>query len=349
MHNNVSYSGMSTKIKALKGNLISPEMYEEISALSSVSEFVSYLKERTTYRTEFDHSDAGVLHRGEVERLLATGVYDDFKKIYRFAGQSQRRYLNLYFKNFEIDILKKCLRNVLIPDNDGIFLPVADDFFATHSKLDVKRLITASSINELVELTKGTEYYAVLNTNKEYHVNELFDYELSLALYYYRFIWKSLTKKSSGLDAEILTQNYGIRMDLLNLSWIHRGKFYFNLNKAQLLSIVIPCNYRLKSDEITNLLNASSPDEFNQLLRNTYYGRRYGIADAQSLNDAYNFLTEEISKKSSRNFPYSIAAAYSYLIQKEYECDRLTRALECIRYGLGQKKILEYINGGSFQ
>lgn len=349
MHNNVSYSGLATKIKALQGRLISPGMYEEISSLSSVSEFVAYLKEKTPYRTELNHTDTGMLHRGEVERLLATGVYDDFKKIYRFANKEQRQYLNLYFKNFEIDILKKCLRNVLVPDNDGVFIPMADDFFLSHSKLDVNRLVHASSISELVELTKGTEYYKVLNTNREYHINELFDYELSLALYYYRTVWRTLTKKSSGLDATILIQNYGIRMDLLNLSWIHRGKFYFRLNNAQLLAILIPCNYKLKKEDIREFLNAGTVDEFNQLLTDTYYGRHYGIHDAGSLNDAYNFLTESASIKSSKAFPYSIACAYSYLIQKECERDRLTRALECIRYGLSQKKILEYINGGSFR
>ena len=349
MHNNVSYSGITTKIRALEGNLISLKMYEEIACLTSVSEFVTYLKEHTSYRTEFLQADTAALHRGEVERLLANGVYDDFKKIYRFADNTQRYYLNLYFKTFEIDVLKKCLRNVLAPDNDGIFSPSVDDFFYTHSKLDVPRLSSSSSISELVEITKGSEYYEILNQTLKRPNSKLFDYELSLGLYYYKLSWRILTRKSHGPDARILTENYGMRIDLLNLSWLYRGKFYFNMSPAQVLTILIPCNFKLKSAELTRLIHASDADEFNRLLSDTFYGRRYKIENADDLNNALYSLIETYSRKSSRNYPYSIATIYSYLIQKESERDRLTRALECIRYGLGQRKILEYIKGGILQ
>lgn len=38
------YSGLSTKVKAMKGRLLSPEQFREMSDLHSVPEVLSYLK-----------------------------------------------------------------------------------------------------------------------------------------------------------------------------------------------------------------------------------------------------------------------------------------------------------------
>lgn len=343
---NSSYSGITTKIKALNGKLISSQAYKDIAAISSVPEFVNYVRENTSYGQAFSHSDNSI-HRDEIEKILASGVYEDFKKIYRFASKDQRHFLNLYFKSFEIDVLKKCLRRVFDYEKNPLFLPTVDDFFKSHSKLDVSRLSTASTLSEFVEITKGTEYYRLLNVDIECNISELFDYDIALDLYYYRNIWKTLTKKSSGLDAQILKNNYGMRIDFLNLSWIYRGKFYYKLNNTELLSVVIPCNYKLKNKEISDLLSAESTDEFDVILSETYYGHHFGITQCDKLNSTYSYLLESISHQTAKKNPYTMATVHAYLINKEMERDRLTRALECIRYGLGQEQILEYINGGS--
>ena len=112
MQTNATYSGISAKIRAMSANLISSHMYEEITTLSSVPEFTAYLCEKTTYGSYLKKADARLLHRGEIETFLSRGVYEDFKKLYRFADNNQRKYLDLYFKSFEIEMLKKCIRHI---------------------------------------------------------------------------------------------------------------------------------------------------------------------------------------------------------------------------------------------
>ena len=43
--------------------------------------------------------------------------------------------------------------------------------------------------------------------------------------------------------------------------------------------------------------------------------------------------------------PYSVASIYTYLYLKEEEIDKLTTALECIRYGLPRSETLAYMGG----
>ena len=45
----------------------------------------------------------------------------------------------------------------------------------------------------------------------------------------------------------------------------------------------------------------------------------------------------------SRKDPYSVAVIYSYLYHKEHEVNRLTIALECVRYKVGQEEAMRYI------
>ena len=41
--NLVAYSGMTTKIRAMKNKLLSPEQYEEITHFTTVAELISFL------------------------------------------------------------------------------------------------------------------------------------------------------------------------------------------------------------------------------------------------------------------------------------------------------------------
>lgn len=347
MQNNVSYSGISSKIKAMSAGLVSPSMFEEISALSSVPEFTAFLFERTPYREDFGQTDTRLLHRSEIESFLSLGLYEDFKKLYRFADKNQRCYLKLYFKTFEIALLKQCIRRVLNESNSVTGIFQLDDFFKSHTHIDTYALLSASNIQELSESLKGTGYFDIISATAAYSGSNAFDYELSLNLHYYKTIWHTLTRKCSGEDAAILKKSYGIRIDLLNLSSIYRGKFHFQLDSTKTLGLTIPCNYKLKDVEISRLIHCSSTEEFNRILAATYYGRHFALNNADILIKNYETIPYNIDIRTTKTYPYSIAAVFSYLARKEQEQKRLTRALEAIRYGLNQRQILEYINGGS--
>lgn len=349
MQNQVSYSGISSKVKAMSAELISPSMYREISAMSSVPEFTAYLCEHTSYKKYLSQTDIRLLHRIEIETFLFNGVYEDFKKLYRFADQNQRFYLRLYFKTFEIEFLKRCIRRILSNDGSPINIPSPDVFFMEHTHLNTDVLLSVYSIQELTEHLKGTEYYDVIHVVSAYSASNSFDYELALNLYYYQTIWKTLSKKCSGLDADILMHSYGIRIDLLNLTSIYRGKFHFRLDTVKVLGLTIPCNYKLKKTELSKLIQCSSVAEFNEILTGTYYGKHFSIDDADTLIQRYQTITWNVNKKATKTYPYTIAAVFAYLADKEEERKRLIRALEAIRYGLNQRQILEYINGGSLK
>ena len=98
--NLVAYSGMTTKIRAMKNKLLSPEQYEEITHFTTVAELISFLQTTPAYGEVLASMDPALAHRGEVESRMTFSTYSDFSKIYHFAGNSQKKYLEYYFMKY---------------------------------------------------------------------------------------------------------------------------------------------------------------------------------------------------------------------------------------------------------
>ena len=155
----LSYSGISTKIRAMQSKLITEEQLQEIVQLSSVPQVAAYLKRTPEYSTAWSSLDENTLHRGQIEKLLKASIFYDFSRIYQFANAEQRRFLDLYSKRYEIRVLKEIMTNLFDHRNtDPVDVSPYRDFFRKHSKLDVDRLIACTTMEELIGALKGHEF-----------------------------------------------------------------------------------------------------------------------------------------------------------------------------------------------
>ena len=115
----LSYSGLSTKIRAMQSKLMTEKQYQEISQLESVPQVVAYLKKQPGFKELWTDLDENSLHRGDIEKLLTHTIHQNFAKIYKFANPSQRTFMALYFKRYEIAVMKECLRRVFDKTREG--------------------------------------------------------------------------------------------------------------------------------------------------------------------------------------------------------------------------------------
>ena len=142
------YSGLSTKVKAMKGRLLSPEQFREMSDLHSVPEVLSYLKKMPSYEKVLADKDEAHLHRGAAEALVKQSLYYDFGKLYRFADLEQRVFLEDYFMRYEVIFLKNVLRYLFDSNEDraDIDLSAYQAVFERHSEMDPNVLMQAESV-----------------------------------------------------------------------------------------------------------------------------------------------------------------------------------------------------------
>ena len=100
------YSGLTTKVRAMSGALLSKEDFDQISTLGNVPEVVAWLKKKPSYGKVLGNENENTMHRGQAEGRIKRSFYADFSKLYRFSNMEQRNFLDTYFRRYEITCLK---------------------------------------------------------------------------------------------------------------------------------------------------------------------------------------------------------------------------------------------------
>ena len=338
-----AYSGMTTKIRAMKKRLLSPAQYEEITHFSTVSELIGFLQTIPSYAGVLASIDPSLAHRGEVESRMTFSTYSDFSKIYHFAGNSQKRYLEFYFMKYEIAILKACMRNIM--DSRTEVDPVlTDQHFKRHTKINVDKLTASVTIEEFIENLAGTIYEKALKNIQQLENPILFDYEMSLDLFFFSYIWNHQDIFVPKGEKKYFRDNFGSQMDLLNILWIYRCKNYYTLSDSQIYSILVPVYYNLDKSDIKSFVEADNNNELFELINNCYYGRIYGFDSSKSMESQFGEILNIINMKTFKDAPYSLASINAYFHLKNLEVAKVVTAMECIRYGYKPEVIAQYIN-----
>lgn len=345
MGNLLAYSGIVTKLRAMEAKLLTREQFEEIASLGSVTELVSYLNANSSYRYVLQDMDETMLHRGNIEKVLILSLYHDYTKIYRFCGPKERKFLKLYLKRYEVDLINYCLRIVINHYQEPFDLNHKKPFFDKYSQISIEKLITSRTTDQLVEALKDTEYYEPLRKLKEGPSVTLFDYDLALNLYYFTSMWRERKKFLKKKELELFTRDCGSKIDLLNIQWIYRAKKHFHLPAADIYSLLIPIHYRISLEKIKAMVEASTPEELLTILQQTSYARHYDFEQHLTTEKMYADCLSRLYTADRRQNPYSIASINMYLFLKEEELRKLTTAMECIRYGLNPGETLGYVGG----
>ena len=341
MGNLLEYSGISTKIRAMKARLLKPQQFVEIANLRSVPEIAEYLRKNTAYADALETLTEDQIHRGNIEKVLTQSLYHDYTKLYRFCGQKQRRFMKLVMKSYEVDLIDYCMTIVINRYKKPFDLNYKREFFDRYSQISIEKLITSHTTDELVENLKGTEYYAPLKKLKDSQDVTLYDYTLTLDLYLFTSTWKEQKKVLKKTDLELFMRDRGSQIDLLNLQWIYRAKKYYNMKPADIYLLLIPIHYKLSTD----LVEAPGLEEFEAAVARTIYARHYNFRQDLTIEQMYLDCLNYLYTLDHRRNPYSIAAINTYLFLKEEEIKKLTTAIECVRYSLTPGETLAYVGG----
>ena len=338
----LAYSGITTKVRAMESRLLKPEQFRELAEQEDVRSAADYLKEQPAYAEVFDGLDDTKLHRGYIEQILTQSEYRDFTRLYLFSSMKQRKFLDLYFKHYEVEVIKKLLRHMLGGREGQTDLSMFQGFFEKHSELDLETLCRAKNFSEFTEALEGTVYGKLLSQMQEKGQTGLFDCELKLDLFYFQLLWKLRNKLLSKTERKILDDCFGSRLDLLNIKWICRARSFYRLSQAEIYALLIPVHYRLRADKVKLLVEAEDDAKFFAVLRETPYGKQEELQTGQmpDIQLLSNQMLNRIYGRTGHRYPHSPAVLDSYLYRKELEMRKIVTALEGIRYGLPASEIM---------
>lgn len=115
------------------------------------------------------------------------------------------------------------------------------------------------------------------------------------------------------------------------------------MGSSDIFTYLIPVNYKLTIAQLTRLIGAMTLEEFMNLLSTTRY--KFFAANLRNgtMEQEYTRIIDKIFLYNMTRYPASMTTVNYYLFRKDNEIRRLTTAVECIRYGLDQKKKQEYL------
>ncbi len=342
MGNLLTYGGIVTKIRAMESKLLTPGDFEEIAGLHGVPAVIAWLRDNGFYPFVLDDLTDEHLPRGDIEKLLINQLYYDYMKIFRFCGLEQRKFLTLYIMRYETDLIDYCLRIVINHYQEPFDLNYKKDFFDRYSQISIEKLITSRTTDQLIENLKDTEYYKPLSALRDKAGITLFDYDLALDQYRFHKLWKNRKNILNKTEREIYTRSYGSKIDLLNLQWIYRAKKYYGMEPVDIYNMLIPVHFKISTELVKELVEAPTADDFLNAMRKVSYTKDPDFLSSLTLEQMYRKCLKQLYVADARRNPYSIASIYAYLFKKEEELERLTAAIECVRYGLPPNETLAH-------
>lgn len=348
MKNLTKYGPMLAKVSVLNRSMLTENNYEELMNKASVPEVASFLKNQTVYSVVFASANDSLMHREEVEERLNDAFAVDFEKIYNMEDAGNKKFLCYVFIRSEVEILKNILRRIENGRQDiEVHVP---DFYRRHFSIDVSKLEKSKNVREFLENLAGSRYEQQIRPHltMEEHQN-VFSVESALDMFYYTQIRKLTEGLSNKADRKVILNTVGAEIDALNLMWIYRLKKYFGSDKELIYAYLIPNKFRLKKEDIIELVQTESVSDFLSIVLKTPYKELFSTSSEDVfLEHRYKNFVYKLHKKMQRENPFTLTTEVSYLHFKEQEIKNITSIAEGIRYGLPPEKIRSYVVGIEF-
>ena len=336
------YSGSYAKICAMKSKLLTHGDYMRLADLCCVRDIALYLKETVRYKAIFENADINNMDRLSFEELICHSGDIDLISLRRFIGTEGKELLTLFVMEKEVAFLKQILRSI---ESESKYQPGFDDggILRKYFSFDVNHIAECTNIEELADILQGTKYYKQLNMfvqNPEFY--NLFNMEMALDTYYYKYAWNTAKKSLKGTEKRVFLQSYGSKIDMLNIMWILRCKKYFNIDAKTLKSLILPIHYSLRKEDVDDMIGAPDEEELYSIVQRTKYGFIFKDRE-KSFEQIWANVNMEKQAKAAKVNPFSIFTIIEYLNVKETEIKNLMKIAEAMEYNLDKSEILQYI------
>lgn len=336
----LQYSGIVTKTRAMHGRLLEHDTLYGLTEYESVNDFINFLREEGSYGSVYKKYER-IAHRAQVEEAIDESLFDDFGKLYRFANKEQRECLEIQLLRYETMILKHCLWRV----SQGIVAEhsFAGSFLKEHLPFDIADMQHATTIAEVLNVLRGTQYEGLLRRLSDTPDVTYADYAISLDVEFFKAAWKRKDKIRSKATKEIVEEIIGTEIDWQNIMWIYRQKKFFDSTDAEIYDSIIPIRYRIKKPELKSYIEAENVDIFLERLSKSVYFTEKDPLVSLDEEISYRKVMDKVYARACQRHPMSIAPVYRYLHEKENEIDVLTTIMEGVRYRIPPREIQDSI------
>jgi V/A-type H+-transporting ATPase subunit C len=281
-----------------------------------------------------------------LEQSIVRARLAEIVVLLRAAGEG-RKFLRYWTLRFELTNLKAIVRGKMAgAPLSAIRAELTDmGYLAT---LPVEELLLTEDIDELLRSLETT-YYAdlVRFARRAFEAQaRLFDLDAALDRRYYQ----GLVRQARPLEEKLgrgFRDLMGLLLDRVNLVWMLRYRFMYDLPPAQVYYLLVPASYRLSSGLLREL---SVLDRFEDVLAALPEPYRSWLRTVRTPYEVAAILEDKAAQSARailRSCAPALCRAVAYLMLRERDLRRVRAALKGRSLGLDVRTIKQALDLGN--
>lgn len=337
----LSSGALFAKVKACSTALLTDDDYMRAASCENLSDFASYLKNKTAYSEAFEGlGSANKGTRQQLEAIIKRMTLLRLEKIIRYASLSDNYISEYFMMKHEIKCIISRLRQHGEYTLDSYLLYMPDGYF-TETGFDIKALEHASSAKEICEILRKTEYYDFLAPVLEKAERGKWVPENLLYRHLYETGAKNFEKKLSGGDFADVRELLSMLSDMLTVGNIYRIKKYYPDGYDALTLNIFESNLtKFTKNQLHALKASGSIKEFTDRISETCYRGIVPLLESErsalfTKQYVYNSCRKSFARSSN---PALSALCYGRIIN--VEADNLITIAEGVSCGENPEKIM---------
>jgi V/A-type H+-transporting ATPase subunit C len=262
--------------------------------------------------TGFDNLD----NRSLEQRIIAQ-VRDDATVLIRPLCGKARDFLIYWIERFEISNVKTLLRGKMSGERPAALLSRLTPM-GSFGRLDIQELAHAEDVSELLRRLEAGHYAGIVRQARRAFEETHDPFILDAALD--RGYYEGLAHRAQPLEKVMgasLRRLVGPLIDRINLVWLLRYRFNYNLPPAQVYFLLVASHYRLPSSLLRELAALASLPAVLAALPSSL---RDQLQEADTIPCVFSAM-ERAAAESARQILHSAAPAlsraFAYLVLRE--------------------------------
>lgn len=336
----LSSNAVLTKVKAMYGRMLTTADYEQLMHRGSVPACAAYLKTQTAYAEVLRDVQETQIHRGALEGLLGKMLFEQFIRLERYVGRSNRFFHDYHVSMIESRCILDCIR--LFDDkSQNEYMQSVPGYMVPYLTFDVLSLGKVGDFSMLLDALRKTPYYKVLEPLRPRGGADpaLPMVEHALYEYYYNHVISLIDKQFRGKTAKELKGIFSVQAQLHNIQTLYRLKSFFGEDAKEIEPLLLRYPGRLPRRTIDELVHAPDAAQVVEILSRSRYSSYFVSERFTYIEYSAGRIRFDLAKRYLTFSQHPATSFVAFMVLREIEINNLMAIIEGVRYQLEVSQI----------
>jgi V/A-type H+/Na+-transporting ATPase subunit C len=313
------YAYLHARVSLLAGRLIDPKQIEALIDQPATPVPVP----QDGRPADVTGGAAALQYAGDLDQNNVTILLRELAVLIRPLSGAARDLLGYWAHRFELSNLKVIIRGTMAGQpRQAIEKKLLD--MGGFTRLPTAELLQSDSPAELLRRLEKTPYADIARQARR--MRERGDAMFALDAAIDRRYFAGLSRRGSEIGnrpGQILRAVIGSIIDRVNLVWLLRYRFAYNLPPAQAYYLLIPASQRLNSQQLQQLAQSATFEDAVANLPPPYDRLLEGVRNTTEVTLRLEYETWRIAESALRHSSFNSARALAYMVLRERDLRRL--------------------------